>query len=193
MDEAIALEAAEGLRWCARAEREVRARRVAWLCQLAESYHVNQDDVVEALVDAERRIGGSGTPLVSQFLGLEVGPLMGCSEAAALAALADALDLKYRHPELYAAVLGLEVDAYRALAFARKCRPLSEAAAAEVTRRWLRWQSRYSSLAGALELAERIMIEGNVSREKRRHSRDKVAAAIILQGYLDNRRRLQGG
>ena len=42
-------------------------------------------------------------------------------------------------------------------------------------------------------IAERIMIEGNVSREKRRHSRDKVAAAIILQGYLDNRRRLQGG
>ena len=50
------------------------------------------------------------------------------------------------------------------------------------------WDERFTTT-----IAERIMIEGNVSREKRRHSRDKVAAAIILQGYLDNRRRLQGG
>lgn len=192
MDEAIALEAAEGLRWCARAEREVRARRVAWLCQLAESYHVNQDDVVEALVDAERRIGGSGTPLVSQFLGLEVGPLMGCSEAAALAALADALDLKYRHPELYAAVLGLEVDAYRALAFARKCRPLSEAAAADVTRRWLRWQSRYSSLAGALELAERIMIEVDAEWAAEQERLARESRGVWLWGTQDGVTNLTG-
>ena len=50
------------------------------------------------------------------------------------------------------------------------------------------WDERFTTT-----IAERIMIEGNVSREKRRHSRDKVAAAIILQGYLDNRRRLQEG
>ena len=50
------------------------------------------------------------------------------------------------------------------------------------------WDERFTTT-----IAERIMIEGNISREKRRHSRDKVAAAIILQGYLDNRRRLQGG
>ena len=50
------------------------------------------------------------------------------------------------------------------------------------------WDERFTTT-----IAERIMIEGNVSREKRRHSRDKVAAAIIPQGYLDNRRRLQGG
>ena len=50
------------------------------------------------------------------------------------------------------------------------------------------WDERFTTT-----IAERIMIEGNVSREKRRHSRDKVAAAIILQGYLDNRRRLQRG
>jgi putative Holliday junction resolvase len=45
------------------------------------------------------------------------------------------------------------------------------------------WDERFTTT-----IAERAMIEGNLSREKRRHSRDKVAAAIILQGYLDNRR-----
>jgi putative Holliday junction resolvase len=38
-------------------------------------------------------------------------------------------------------------------------------------------------------VAESALLEGNVSRSKRRTSRDKVAAGILLQGYLDRRRR----
>ncbi len=41
---------------------------------------------------------------------------------------------------------------------------------------------RYSSHA-----AERSLIEGNVSRKKRKQLRDGVAAAWILQGFLDGR------
>jgi putative Holliday junction resolvase len=37
-------------------------------------------------------------------------------------------------------------------------------------------------------IAERAMIEGGVRRKRRRTSRDGVAAAIILQSYLDSRR-----
>ena len=33
--------------------------------------------------------------------------------------------------------------------------------------------------------AEQALLEGNVRREDRREARDKVAAAILLQGYLD--------
>ncbi len=36
--------------------------------------------------------------------------------------------------------------------------------------------------------AEEALIEGGVSREARREMRDKVAAAVMLQGYLDGRR-----
>jgi hypothetical protein len=43
------------------------------------------------------------------------------------------------------------------------------------------WDERFTTT-----IAERIMIEGNVSREKRRHSRDK-SRGDYLQGYLDNR------
>ena len=35
--------------------------------------------------------------------------------------------------------------------------------------------------------AEKILIEGNVSREKRKQKIDTVAACIILQSYLDSK------
>jgi putative Holliday junction resolvase len=43
------------------------------------------------------------------------------------------------------------------------------------------WDERLSTVA-----AERILIQGDVSRAKRKHHVDKLAAAIILQGYLDS-------
>ena len=35
------------------------------------------------------------------------------------------------------------------------------------------------------KIAERAMIEADVSRKGRRNKRDRVAAAVVLQGYLD--------
>jgi putative Holliday junction resolvase len=37
--------------------------------------------------------------------------------------------------------------------------------------------------------AERILLEGDLSRKKRRKVIDRLSAAIILQGYLDSRPR----
>jgi len=45
------------------------------------------------------------------------------------------------------------------------------------------WDERLSTVG-----AERAMIEANVSRAKRRGAVDRVAAALILQSYLDARR-----
>lgn len=42
------------------------------------------------------------------------------------------------------------------------------------------WDERMSTMA-----AERVLLEGDVSRRKRRQMVDKLAAVIILQGYLD--------
>jgi putative Holliday junction resolvase len=36
--------------------------------------------------------------------------------------------------------------------------------------------------------AERTLIEGNVSRSRRKGLRDQLAAILILQGHLDRRR-----
>lgn len=43
------------------------------------------------------------------------------------------------------------------------------------------WDERLTSVQ-----ANRILIQGNVRREKRKQKVDKMAAAILLQGYLDS-------
>ena len=43
------------------------------------------------------------------------------------------------------------------------------------------WDERFSTQA-----VERVLIEADLSRKKRKTVRDKVAAAYILQGYLDS-------
>jgi putative Holliday junction resolvase len=44
------------------------------------------------------------------------------------------------------------------------------------------WDERLTTVA-----AERILLEGDLSRRKRRLVIDRLSAAIILQGYLDSR------
>lgn len=46
------------------------------------------------------------------------------------------------------------------------------------------WDERLST-----STAEKALIESNVSRKKRKGLRDKVAATVILQSYLDSRGR----
>jgi len=43
------------------------------------------------------------------------------------------------------------------------------------------WDERFSTVD-----AERVLVEAGVKREKRKKHRDSVAAAFILQGYLDS-------
>lgn len=45
------------------------------------------------------------------------------------------------------------------------------------------WDERLSTVS-----AERILLEADMSRSKRKKNIDKMAAAVILQGYLDFRR-----
>ena len=48
------------------------------------------------------------------------------------------------------------------------------------------WDERLSTVA-----AQRVLLEADMSRKKRKRVVDKVAAIIILQGYLDNRMRMK--
>ena len=45
----------------------------------------------------------------------------------------------------------------------------------------VRWDERLSTVA-----AERVLIQADMSRAKRKKHVDKLAAAVILQGYLDS-------
>jgi putative Holliday junction resolvase len=44
------------------------------------------------------------------------------------------------------------------------------------------WDERFTTLE-----AERLLVEADVRRKSRRDVVDKVAAALILQGYLDSK------
>lgn len=44
------------------------------------------------------------------------------------------------------------------------------------------WDERLTTMA-----AERVLIDADVSRKKRKHVIDKMAAIMILQGYLDSK------
>jgi putative Holliday junction resolvase len=66
---------------------------------------------------------------------------------------------------------------------ARRVRVLADALAASGLRVEM-WDERFSTVA-----AERVLIEADLSRKRRKEVVDKVAAAYILQGWLDARPR----
>ncbi len=66
---------------------------------------------------------------------------------------------------------------------AHKVERFVEALKAETDIRITTWDERLTTVS-----AERALLEGDVSRAKRKKTIDRVAAALILQGYLDSRR-----
>jgi putative Holliday junction resolvase len=63
---------------------------------------------------------------------------------------------------------------------------VEELCAAYPSLRFETWDERYTTV-----LAERALLEGDVSRKKRRERVDKIAAALILQSWLEAQERLR--
>ena len=68
------------------------------------------------------RVGGEGTPEVSEYCAAELGALQGTGMAAARMSIADALDLRYRLPRLWGRVLTGGVRAWQARKIAEQTR-----------------------------------------------------------------------
>jgi putative Holliday junction resolvase len=66
---------------------------------------------------------------------------------------------------------------------AAAARQFAAEVAAATGHRTILYDERFSTV-----VAERAMIAGGARRERRRRSRDGVAAAVFLQSYLDGRR-----
>lgn len=66
---------------------------------------------------------------------------------------------------------------------AQKVGRFIEALRAETTIPVTTWDERLTTVG-----AERALLEENMSRAKRKQTVDRVAAALILQGYLDSKR-----
>lgn len=70
---------------------------------------------------------------------------------------------------------------------ARKVRGFVDALKRAVTVPVVTWDERFSTVA-----AEHALVEGGVSRGRRKELVDKVAAVLILQNYLDYRKAADG-
>jgi hypothetical protein len=71
------------------------------------------------------RLGGDGTPTVGDFAPAELGCALRISDGAADRLIGDALDLRHRLPQIWAAALGGRVPAYQARRIAAATRHLS--------------------------------------------------------------------
>jgi hypothetical protein len=90
------------------------------------------DAGLPGLVDCDEPLGGEGTPLVAAFTPEPFAAALGVTTNAGMQLLADALDLAYRLPRLWARVEALEIPAWQARRVAQETTTLSQAAATYV-------------------------------------------------------------
>lgn len=134
------VDALEGAR-LARADRKAaEIREIQSIARAAAVTGVTPDDVEAALTDqiiGERLVqpGADGTPFVSEFLALELGPILECSPESAFDQLAVVLNVQHRHPTLWAAFLDGRIRWGHAARVAIECRLLSVDAVAMVDRK----------------------------------------------------------
>lgn len=100
------------------AEADLRAaeiRQAIALADLAESYWVDVDTLIPELAEKTIHPGEEGTPGVSEFLTLELGPALGMTRRSAFELVAGVLNLKHRHPETWDAFCTGEVRRWQAI------------------------------------------------------------------------------
>ncbi len=107
MFEMVPMTSADAFAAVAHAHEHRRAAEVAEkiaLLRAAELYEVDHD-ALWAVTEKEIQPGSDGTPLIGEFLSLELAGLLGCSPESALWQVGQILDLRYRHPALWEAFL----------------------------------------------------------------------------------------
>jgi hypothetical protein len=79
-----------------------------------------------------RQLGGGGTPELLEFCVAELGARMETGYVAARSLMADALDLRHRHPELWQLIVTSRVPSWKARRVAQATRHLSRSSAMQV-------------------------------------------------------------
>ncbi|QXT61745.1 DUF222 domain-containing protein [Tessaracoccus palaemonis] len=171
--------------------RRGEAEELEALCDLALAYRLDEADLLdygtEIYRDRDTRLpeklirpGGEGTPGVSEFLAMEVAALLRCSQTAAIERIASALNLKYRHPMLFEAVINGEVECWLAAKAAWLCRDLDPMQAESVTARWLPRQ--YGLVPGAaLGELKKLIIRVDAAAARAREAEARAQRGVWLR------------
>lgn len=111
---ARAASAVDRLRSAVRLQRVAEAEQLRAIADLAAQHDWTTDDELDVIGERTVRIGADGTPLVGEFLPLEVAAATGRSIEASTWLIRDVLNLQARLPRLWSAVLGGAVETKQA-------------------------------------------------------------------------------
>lgn len=176
--------------------RRGEAEELEAICELAVSYRVDDEELMweslnrvgesqKYLSEKSTTLSREGLPEISEFLHLEVAAILRCSSVTALEKITTALDLKYRHPVLFEAVINCEIECWVASKAAWLCRGLSPMQAEAVTTRWVPIQYGLTPGAALKELKKLVI------RADRKAAREKEAAERADRGVWV--REIEGG
>jgi hypothetical protein len=119
----------------AAAKRRVEVEILCVAVQHAYLHHrdtLDQENAARPGRERARRLGGTGTPEVTEFAASTLGARLGMSTVSASLLMADGLDIVHRLPRLWRRVESGEVQVHYARLVARKTRDLTEQQAAYV-------------------------------------------------------------
>ena len=187
--------------------RAAEVDKVRALLALADAWEVDESsaevvavgmDMPKHLRAMERRLegGADGTTQVGEFLALEVGPVLGITPTAAAGLIADALNLRDRHPALWQAVQDRHLDVWQARRVTRTTSHLPHPAALWVDRqlaltaRLMPWPRVLGQLAGLIVKAEPALA---AERARRASAARYVRFGPIVDGHIDLWARLDAG
>ena len=113
MDKERCIEATTVLLTAMTQEKQAQADQLRAIVSLAQNYSATlgttiKDDLIDELIEDTTAGGSFGTTPISEFAGMELGPLMGVSPRRENTILFETLNLYYRHPFLVGCGAGPE-------------------------------------------------------------------------------------
>lgn len=102
------------------AEKRAQVRQTQRIAELVDAFSTVSPSLMAA---GERLVhsGGDGTPQVAEFVVVEVAAMLQMGSPSAWALIHDVLNLRHRHPRLWAALDRGEVPVWQARKIARRC------------------------------------------------------------------------
>jgi hypothetical protein len=168
-----------------RSLNQAEAAKLLLACRWADLNTCIGDD--RALPGAERMVvlGGEGTPAIAEFAPAELGPACGESAFAGRCLIADALDLRHRHPLLWARVQAGQVKAHVARRIVQTTRNHSRDIAMAMDKMVAPYADRKS--AGELEkICEAHIIRLDPAGAKQRAERSESDQGVWVSPSSDH-------
>ena len=185
--------------------RQADVDKVRALLDLADTWDIDQPAAEFVVVSQdlpkhhralERRLvgGADGTPQIGEFLALEIGPALGVTPKAAAGLLADALNLRDRHPTLWTAVQAGHLEVWQARRVTQATINLASPAAQwvdqqlAITARLVPWPRAIKQVAGlVVKAAPALAAERATKAAARRYIQfgEVTDSHVDIWGRLD--------